>query len=271
MTTYETTHGSIIHIELNTDDPDATEAFYEETFGWKFQSVEELPEYTSWQAPSPPNGGLMAPQNGEFTPPSTLFYINVENLAETREAIVEAGGELLGEEMDVPEMGIFALFRDPGGVVEGVWEDQYEGAPPEGGWPKFTDEPELGSVVHFELYTEDPEATQAFHEEVFGWRFETIEDGEYVMAYPPTPPYGGVMEASDEMPAGTVPYILVSSAAETSEEIPDNGGEVLREPFDIKGWGTMAVFEAPGAIVHALWEAAEMESDREEQEVEAAE
>lgn len=258
MTTYESTEGSIVHIELNTDDLDATKAFYEAAFDWSTETMEMDDDmtYTSWRAPNPPGGGLMQRQEGPYTPPATLFYIQVDDIESAREAITDAGGDLLVEEIAVPEMGVFAVFSDPGGVVEAVWEDRYEGEPPEGGWPRFTDAPEPGSVTHFELYTEDPDATRAFHEAVFGWAFETIDDGAYTMIRPPTPPYGGLMAATDDMPAGTLAYLLAESAEDTCDAIEDAGGRVLREPFEIEGWGTMAVFEAPGGIVQAVWESA---------------
>ena len=255
MTTYESTNGSIVHVELYTDDLDATEAFFGEAFGWEFEPVEGM-DYTIWRAPDPPSGGIMLREDGPFTPPPTLFYIDVDDLAAARTAIAEAGGEVLVEELDVPEMGVFAVFRDPGGVVEAAWEDRYDGEPPEGGWPEFTDEPAAGSIVHFELYSEDPEATRAFHEAVFGWDFETIGEGEYTMAEPPTPPAGGVMEANEGMPVGTLVYLLVDSAEDASEAVEAAGGRVLREPFEVPGWGTMAVFEAPGGVVGAVWESA---------------
>ena len=32
-------------------------------------------------------------------------------------------------------------------------------------------------VIHFEIYTDDPEAVQPFYEDVFGWKFEKFEGG----------------------------------------------------------------------------------------------
>lgn len=250
--TYEPTHGSIVHIELYSDDIDATQAFYEEAFGWTFESVDGM-DYLLWEAPDPPSGGLMATEDVPETPPSTLFYIDVEDLAATREAVSTAGGRIFEEEMAVQDMGVFAVFGDPGGVVEAAWEDTDEGEPPDGGWPQFTDRPAPGSIVHFELYSDDVDATRRFHESVFDWNFEEVE-GEYVMARPPTPPFGGVMPASDDMPVGSLAYVLVARAEDACRTIETAGGAVLREPFEVGEWGTMAVFEAPGGIVQAVWE-----------------
>ena len=254
MTTYEPTSGSIVHVELTPDDPDATRAFLEDTFGWSFEAMPEM-NYVSFRAPNPPNGGLMLElEEGPYSPPPVVFYVNVEDLEATNEAITEACGELLVASMEVPEMGLFSVFADPGGVVGAAWEDTYEGEPPEGGWPRFTDEPAPGSITHVELYSEDPAATRAFYEDVVGWAFE--ETGGYTMARPPTPPAGGIMPAGEPMPIGTLCYLLVEDATETMAAVEAAGGTVVREPFDVEGWGTMAVFGAPGGLTFALWESA---------------
>lgn len=264
MTTYESQSGSIVHVELNTEDSAGTRALLEDAFGWTFEVMEEM-NYVSFQAPNPPGGGIMLEQEeGPFTPPPTTFYVNVEDIAETNDAITEAGGEILVESMEVPEMGVFTVFRDPGGVVQAAWENTYEGEPPEGGWPLFTDAPEPGSITHFELYSEDPEATRAFYGDVFGWAFEEVADGGYTMARPPTPPFGGVMPASDEMPVGTLLYLLVDDAEASMVAVGEAGGTVLREPFEVEGWGTMAVFQAPGDLVLAVWESVPAEGSGEE-------
>lgn len=253
MTTYEPENGSIVHVELYSDDVEATRSFFEDAFGWSFEPVEGM-DYTMWRSSDPPFGGLLGAEAAPDAFPPVLCYLQTDDLERTVEAIEAAGGEVLHDD-EVPGMGVFAVFRAPGGVVEAVWQSTGDAEPPEEGWPEFIDEPGAGSVVHVELYTDDVDATRAFHEAVFGWTFEDLE-GDYVMASPSTPPRGGLMEASDEMPVGTLCYVLVEGAEASCEAIEAAGGTVVEEPFDIEGWGTMAVFEAPGGIVGAVWESA---------------
>lgn len=256
MSEYEVTEGSIAHVELITGDVDASRRFYEEVFSWEITVDEEM-DYTMWRAPNAPSGAFFDASEWPSTPPSALFYVNVADLEATTAAITDAGGEVVMEETVVPEMGKFVVFRDPGGIIEAVWEDTYEGDSSEGEWPLFTDDPDDSSLVHFEFYTEDPEATRRFHEDVFGWSAERLEDDAYTMVYPQTPPYGGLMQATDEMPVGTLPYLLVGSATDACKAIEAAGGTILRDPFEVEGWGHMAVFEAPGGIVQAVWERVE--------------
>ena len=50
------------------------------------------------------------------------FYIDVDDLATHRKKIVDAGGTIVVEEMDVPGVGAFSLFADPEGRVLGLWK-----------------------------------------------------------------------------------------------------------------------------------------------------
>lgn len=270
MATYEPTNGSIVHIELYSEDVDGFRPFAEAAFDWSFEHDEEL-NYTMWRAETPPFGALLDPADAPISVPPAVVYLAIDDIEETDDAITEAGGELLLEAMEIPGVGALSVFREPGGVVEAVWEDRSGAEAPEEGSPPLTDEPGIGSVTHFELYTDDPTATRTFHEAVFGWTFETVEDGAYTMARPPTPPAGGLMEATDEMPVGTLLYLQVEAAADACEAIKAAGGTVLREPFEVEGWGIMAVFEAPGGVVGAVWESLEDEPvDSSEAEPEAA-
>lgn len=117
-----------------------------------------------------------------------------------------------------------------------------------------THDPPDGSIVHVELYSEDGESTRTFYEEVFDWSFEDVEGGGYTLANPPSPPNGGLLAAGEHMPPGTLAYLRVADATATCRAIEAAGGRVVREPFDVDGWGTMAVFEAPGGVVQAVWE-----------------
>lgn len=254
MTTYEPEVGSIVHIELFSDDRAATQSFYEDAFGWEFERYDEI-DYLMWRAPDLPGGAVVDPADAPFPAPSTLCYLGTDDLSSTAAAIEEAGGELLTEETDVLEMGAFVVFRAPGDVVAAVWQSHPGTEPDE---PMlFTDDPGDGSVSHVELYSTDPAETESFFETVFDWRVEPTGDGDYTMAYPPTPPYAGVRTATDELPAGILIYLGVPNVEAATRTIQNAGGAVRREPFVVDGWGRIAVIEAPGGIVNAVWQDAD--------------
>jgi predicted enzyme related to lactoylglutathione lyase len=58
------------------------------------------------------------------------LYIDVPALAPALQKIRDAGGSIVVERMDVPGVGAFALFQDPDGRVNGIWEQAAASAPP---------------------------------------------------------------------------------------------------------------------------------------------
>ena len=63
----------------------------------------------------------MTPSQGDW-PTNLTFYVDVDDLATYREKIVAAGGEMVVDEMEVPGVGLLALFKDPDGRVIGLWK-----------------------------------------------------------------------------------------------------------------------------------------------------
>jgi hypothetical protein len=112
--------GSIVHVEIHSPAPEKTQRFYESVFGWKFESVPAM-NYTTFTAPSPPNGGIMSPMEGEG--PTVMNYILSTEIDETIRKIELAGGAILVPKSEIPKMGWFAIFRDPAGVTQAVYQD----------------------------------------------------------------------------------------------------------------------------------------------------
>lgn len=115
--------GSIVHVEFHSRDPAKTRRFYGEVFGWKFKDVPKM-DYTLFEAPSPPHGGLMTPMEG--MPPGVLNYILSDSIDVTLERIEEAGGTVLTPKTEIPNMGWSAVFRDPEGTVQALFENKPE-------------------------------------------------------------------------------------------------------------------------------------------------
>lgn len=122
--------------------------------------------------------------------------------------------------------------------------------------------PPYGSIVHCELYSDDPAATKRFYEQVFGWEFQEIPNAGYWLVKAPGRPHGGMLQRrSPREPGGFAPprtlnYILVQSVDEAVKRIRKAGGRVLVPKYEIPGRGWFAVFESPGGIVHNVLEVA---------------
>ena len=113
--------GSIVHVELSSNDPPATRKFLEGVFGWKFKKEEMGPmEYWTWEAGSGPAGGLMKPMEG--APAGTLNYVLVESLDAALAKVTAHGGKVIMPKQEIPTIGWFAIYEIPGGVVQAIYQ-----------------------------------------------------------------------------------------------------------------------------------------------------
>jgi len=111
--------GSIVHVEIQSNDPPTTTRFFREVFGWKIREMPEM-DYTLWNAASGPGGGFMKPQEGMS--PGTLNHIFSKEIESDARKIQAAGGAILMPKTEIPKVGWFAVFREPGGAVLGLFQ-----------------------------------------------------------------------------------------------------------------------------------------------------
>ena len=107
----------------------------------------------------------------------------------------------------------------------------------------------------------DPRAALPFYGGLFGWEFENMmpegAEAQYFIARL----HGGDVAAIGSIPEGAPSmamwntYIWVDSADETASRVPDAGGEVAMEPFDVMGAGRMAVLTDPEGAAFNIWQA----------------
>jgi uncharacterized protein len=113
-----------------------------------------------------------------------------------------------------------------------------------------------------------PEAAVDFYGGLFGWEFEDVmppgSEGKYFTARL----RGGDVAAVGSIPEAAPPvamwntYIWVDSADATASKVRDAGGGVVMEPFDIMGFGRMAVFTDPEGAAFCVWQANEHKGAR---------
>jgi hypothetical protein len=106
--------GALSFNDLVTPDPRASAGFYGELFGWR---IEETPgaggQYWSIYNGERLNGGMLPARPGQ--PPVWNAYFAVDDLDAALAAVVEHGGRVVVEPMEVPA-GRFALVSDPQGA-----------------------------------------------------------------------------------------------------------------------------------------------------------
>ena len=112
----------VVHFEFNTSDPERSDAFFSEVFGWKVSKWEGGPDY--WLATTGPegdvgiDGAIMRSQDGT---PRTVNTIEVASVDEAAERVAAAGGQVVVPKQAIPGMGYFAQFRDCEGNRVGLW------------------------------------------------------------------------------------------------------------------------------------------------------
>lgn len=111
--------GSIVHVEIPCEDTKRAKKFYGDLFGWKFEDVPEM-NYTLFKAANGPGVGLFIPE--QFNPGGALNYILVEDVEAKVKEVEAAGGQILVPPSEVPNMGWFAVFKDPEGTTMALWK-----------------------------------------------------------------------------------------------------------------------------------------------------
>lgn len=112
-------NGKICYLELPATDSARSSDFYQRVFGWNIRkrgngsiAFDDTAGEVSgtWVVGRPPSGT-----------PGLLFYIMVDSVAATLDAIVASGGVIVQPMgADAPE--ITARFRDPAGNVIGLYQ-----------------------------------------------------------------------------------------------------------------------------------------------------
>ena len=121
-------HGAVVHFELAGDR--ATQAFYENAFGWKFQAIPQL-DYSVIHTVETDrkgfpklrgaiNGGMIMGNASNVGGPCPVVAVN--DIKKACEEVVKNGGKLLGEVKNVADMGLSIRFSDPHGNVMSLWQ-----------------------------------------------------------------------------------------------------------------------------------------------------
>lgn len=121
-----------------------------------------------------------------------------------------------------------------------------------------------GRFVWFEYVSQDARKAQGFFGELFGWSTKNVPmpDGDYTMiAAPDGKTIGGYFAAPDPKAAKAswLPYLQVQSAKDSAAQVKKLGGSIMKEPFKVGDFATMAVVADPLGAGFALWQPAKVE------------
>ena len=104
--------------ELATNDAAQAKAFYGGLFGWQGDTQNMGIEYTVFSGPTGMTGGMytLTPEMAGM-PPSWMPYFGVEDADAAAEKASSLGAMVLKGPDDIPNVGRFALIRDPQGAM----------------------------------------------------------------------------------------------------------------------------------------------------------
>ena len=116
----------VVHFEMPYEDAERLTKFYKTAFGWDMADTgEQMGHYiTAATADTDENRMVKTPGtiNGGFYPLSSSpqstepsVVISVSDINKAIEDIKKAGGELLGEPMEIPGIGLYVSFKDTEG------------------------------------------------------------------------------------------------------------------------------------------------------------
>src|SRR5437868_14234724 len=115
-------------------------------------------------------------------------------------------------------------------------------------------------VVHFEIYTNNPESVQPFYRDIFGWTFKKFEGGpiEYwlVTTGADNEPgiNGGLTRPREGQSPGTINTIAVASLEQSIRKIEQRGGKICVPKMKIPNIGWLAYAEDPAGNVFGILE-----------------
>ena len=115
----------VVHFEMPYDNRVRMVKFYESAFGWQTQMLgEDMGNYvlattteTGESGPKRPgaiNGGFF-PKKPDWPAQHPSVVIAVDNVKEAIKKVIDAGGKVLGEPMEIPGVGQYVSFIDTEG------------------------------------------------------------------------------------------------------------------------------------------------------------
>ncbi len=114
----------IVHFEIEASDSKRAANFYAQAFGWQMQQMgEEMGNYVvvitgDPKEPGGINGGIFGTQPGASKELNAFScVVGVDNIDQAMDKVKSAGGQLLGDKMDIPSIGTFVRCQDTEGNI----------------------------------------------------------------------------------------------------------------------------------------------------------
>jgi predicted enzyme related to lactoylglutathione lyase len=114
----------IVHFEIEAADRERAKSFYSEAFGWKLEQLgPEMGDYVvvvtgDPKEPGGINGGIFASPSGASKELNAYScVVGVDDIDQSISKVKSAGGQVLGDKMDIPSIGTFVRAKDTEGNI----------------------------------------------------------------------------------------------------------------------------------------------------------
>ena len=116
----------VVHFEMPYENADRASAFYEKAFGWTMNKfgedmgnyiiaqTAETDENNMVKTPGAINGGLF-PKKPDWPAQIPSVVISTDDIKSSMNDVAEAGGNVLGEPIEIPGIGLYVSFTDTEG------------------------------------------------------------------------------------------------------------------------------------------------------------
>lgn len=111
-------------------------------------------------------------------------------------------------------------------------------------------------VVHWELWSKEPEKIAGFYQKVFGWEVQHIPELKYRLVNTGGTGgiNGGIMTPEEgPWPGNMAFYIDVDDLDAYARKIKEAGGRMIVEKMEVPGVGQLSLFEDTDGRVLGMW------------------
>lgn len=117
------TKRNIVHIEIPSGNSEQSGNFCSQMFGWKMTPMPEM-NYSLWEPALGPGGGFN-PLGDDMKVGEVLIYVDSDDIEVDLKKARALGVAVLKETIEIPNMGWFAIIKDPTGNAIALYTDMH--------------------------------------------------------------------------------------------------------------------------------------------------
>ncbi|MCA9861053.1 MAG: VOC family protein [Thermomicrobiales bacterium] len=242
--------GLPVWYDLISIDPQTTDTFYTELFGWDVDAVSDRENgYRYFDNDIEAFGGTL-PIDASMGASTWATYFQVTELDELTANAEKLGASIYVPRTSVPEIGDWAFLADPTGAPFYLFE-----LDPQRRWQSTGYHTGHGHVIWNELITTDVAGATDFYRQLLGWELVPTAPGQnpYTVAKVDGSPVGGLFQPATP-PAHSM-WIVSFETGDidaTIDRVRKLGGTVVHPANTVPGIGRTAWVADPTGAVFGL-------------------